>query len=229
MMISFLQDERVKEYNILAIQKLWHNTFILTTYNAHFNGFHLVHSGVKGSRVCFYINEKIKISTWKMTFLTKDTDTLIIEWEDQIDRSILHIHNIYNLLSSSYNDRELSSLKNLLWMLTVSELHILLRDFNLHHSYWSGLRRLTQHALTDNLIEMIQEKEIKLAFSVEAVTWEARHTSSMIDLIFISETLSNSILHCKSASALEQSSDHISISTEILWKTAVTQSIEWCN
>ena len=154
-MILLLQDERIKEYDILAIQELWHNMFISTTYNARFNSFHLVHSGVKGSRVCFYINEKIKISTWKMTFLTKDTDTLIIEWEDQIDRSILHIHNIYNSSSSSYNDRELNSLKNLLWMLTVLKLHILLRDFNLHHSYWSGLRRLTQHALTDNLIEMI--------------------------------------------------------------------------
>ena len=229
MMISLLQDERVKEYDILAIQKPWHNTFISTTYNTRFNGFHLVHSGVKGSRVCFYINEKIKISTWKVTFLTKDTDTLIIKWEDQIDRSILHIHNIYNPSSSSYNDRELNSLKNLLQMLTALKLHILLRDFNLHHWYWSGLRRLTQYALTDNLIEMIQKKKIRLAFSVETVTWEARHTSSMIDLVFISETLSNSILHCKSALALEQSSDHISISTEILWKTAVTQSIEWCN
>ena len=228
-MIFLLQDERVKEYDILVIQESWHNAYMLITYNAHLNGFHLVHSGMKKSRVCFYINARIKISTWKVTFSTKDTDTLIIEQEDQMNRSIIHIHNIYNSLSSSYNSSELNSLKNIPQMLTVPELHILLRDFNLHHSYWSGLTRHTQHVLADNLIEMIQEKEMKLALSVEAVTWEARHTWSMIDLVFISEMLSNIILHCKSVSALEQSSDHISISTEVLWKAAITQSIKWHN
>ena len=48
------------------------------------------------------------------------------------------------------------------------------------------------------------------------MTWEARGSFSTIDLVFMSEYLAEKIEHCKTRPDLNQSSDHIPISTRIL-------------
>jgi plasmid maintenance system killer protein len=54
---------------------------------------------------------------------------------------------------------------------------------------------------------------MNLCLSQEIVTWKTKNSSSIIDLIFMIERLQASITHCENRRDLDQSSNHISIST----------------
>ena len=51
------------------------------------------------------------------------------------------------------------------------------------------------------------------------ITWETRNSQSTIDLIFMSSEMANKIEHCKARPEINQSSDHIPVSTKILLGT----------
>lgn len=91
--------------------------------------------------------------------------------------------------------------------------HILLGDFNLHHFYWSGLSRPTQHMAANQLLELLEEKDLSLTLPRGTIIWEARSSYSTIDLIFMTSGLVDCFKHCKSREDIGQSSDHIPVST----------------
>ena len=62
--------------------------------------------------------------------------TLKMTVKINLEKKIIHVHNVYNFSSESYSAQDsLSTLSRAREMLKVSEEHILLDDFNLHHSY----------------------------------------------------------------------------------------------
>ena len=93
--------------------------------------------------------------------------------------------------------------------------HILLGDFNLHHPLWNHSTRSTEHAESEQLLHLTDEHNLALTLPKGTVTWEARQTFSTIDLVFMSDELTERLEHCMSRPELNQLSDHVTISTRI--------------
>ena len=71
--------------------------------------------------------------------------------------------------------------------------HILLGDFNLHYLLWNHSSRPTQHAESEKLLNIIEEANLSLTIPKGTIISEARKSSSTIDLVFISEELTDRI------------------------------------
>lgn len=131
----------------------------------------------------------------------------------------IRIHNVYNFLFVSYSLRDnflTLSKTNCSLIDKTSKHHVLLRDFNLHHSFWSDFSRSTQHAAANEFLNLIKEHDLSLTLSREFITWETRNIFNIIDLTFMTSYLIEKIEHCMIRSNIRQSSNHISISTRIL-------------
>ena len=50
-----------------------------------------------------------------------------------------------------------------------SDEHIVVRDFNLHHPYWSGLKYNHQHQEAEALLTMLNEQKLELLLPVTIV------------------------------------------------------------
>lgn len=61
-MIFLLADDRIRDYDILAIQEPWRNCVVSTSYNPFNSGFHLAYAKSKDTRSCFYINKKLDLN-----------------------------------------------------------------------------------------------------------------------------------------------------------------------
>ena len=79
--------------------------------------------------------------------------------------------------------------------------------------------------MTNKLIDVIDEADMKLTLSQGTITWEVRNSQSTIDLIFMFSEMTNKIEHCKARSEINQFFDHISISTKILLNIVTTSIV----
>lgn len=61
--VPLLNDIRVQEFDIIAIQEPWRNGFAAKTYNPGNSHFHLVYCPEEATRVCLYVNKCIDPST----------------------------------------------------------------------------------------------------------------------------------------------------------------------
>lgn len=153
-----------------------------------------------------------------MEFPTADICTLKLKIRvgnsSVTEPSLINIHNVYNPspVSSTSINRP-STLPAAAHQLVGPGPHILLGDFNLHHPFWNGPSRPTQHAAADHLLDLVDEHRLSLALPRGTITWQARGSMSTLDLVFLSEGLSNRILQCGTALGLAQSSDHLPVST----------------
>ena len=215
-MIPLLADPRVQEYDVIAIQEPWRNPNMPTTLSSHQSGFHLLYRPGGDTRVCFYINDKINPSSWEVSYPSRDMCSLALSVHTEGKTKLIHIHNVYNPSPISYSSTNSpSTIPEAQHSLESDGEHILLGDFNLHHPYWSGPSRPTQHAAADQLLNLVAEKELSLALPKGTVTWEARGSYSTIDLVFMTEFLAERLEHCKAREDIGQLSDHIPISTRL--------------
>lgn len=178
--------------------------------------------------MCFYINEKIDSDSWEVEFPSADMCTLTLNIQINGSKDLIHIHNVYNPSPASQSlTKSLFTLPDLRRAVSANAnaKHIVVGDFNLHHPYWSGPSRPFQHAAADQLLNIIEETDLELALSPDTITWEARQSYSTIDLIFLSARLVSKLEHCKTRPEMEQSLDHIPVSTKLLLqcKTRTTQ------
>ena len=114
--------------------------------------------------------------------------------EIQIGQTLktIYIHNVYNLSPILYTSiKTFSIIPALELALANNGEHILFGDFNFHYPYWNSSSRLTQHKAADRLLEVIHQTGLSLTLPRGTITWEARNTCSIIDLIFMTETLVN--------------------------------------
>ncbi len=208
-MISLLIDSAVQQFDVLVIQKLWRNACVSTSYNSFNIDFHLTYHSESDIRICFYVNTKLDVNKWSMYFSSEDVCTLKLK---TIDDRIINIHNVYSSSSVSYTFRiVLVALETMKSKLINEEEHILLDDFNLHHSMWEEIFKSTQHDAADQLIDVVLQTRMQLTLSTSTIIWEARHLSSTIDLMFMISWLVNNVISCETRSDLNQSSNHISI------------------
>ena len=105
-MATLLRDPKIHDYDILAFQEPWRNSFISTTHNPISHSFHLCFpkdSRDAPARVCFFVNKRINPNKWRYTEHTRDVNTLEIttRTSDADTISKIVIHNAYNPPRSS--------------------------------------------------------------------------------------------------------------------------------
>ena len=166
------------------------------------------------------MHKRIHPSKWTVTASHKDIQSLVLRYEDGSQEKKLAIHNVYNLSPSSYSATEEGTLNTLCNQLQQEvNSHIVIKDFNLHHSMWAGISRSTQHKSADILIDIAQNALLELATPQRTITWAARGLNSTIDLAFLSQHLATRVIHCRPRLDINQSSDHFPIETSIQLRT----------
>jgi hypothetical protein len=170
-MISLLINNRIKNFDIIVIQKFWRNFFDSTTLSFSQSDFHLLYRSRENIRVCFYVNEKINSNNWEVNYFNANIIFLTMQVLIENHSKMIHIHNIYNSSSLSYSStKSLSMLSKVRWHLIDCESHqILLSDFNLHHFLWNELTRLTQHATANQWLNLIENLNLSLIFSIDII------------------------------------------------------------
>jgi hypothetical protein len=186
-MISLLANSQIRKYDILTIQKLWRNVCVSTSYNSFSTEFHFLYEIKKNVRVCFYVNTKLNVNSWSIDFVSSNMCTLKLNLNDQ---RIVNIHNVYNVFSVFYaSDALLLIIETTQNRFVIDEEHVFLKNFNLHHSLWNDSTRSTQHTAIDQLINLLVNKHMNLCLSQKIVTWKAKNSRNIIDLIFMTERL----------------------------------------
>jgi hypothetical protein len=133
--IFMLANSKIRDYDILTIQESWCNACVFTSYNLFIVDFHLTYEQKHNVRICFYINVKLNVNDWSIEHVFFDVCIFKFKITQKNINRIVHIHNVYNALSISYSSNELlSSLKTIKRLLNNDAEHVLLKNFNLHHS-----------------------------------------------------------------------------------------------
>jgi hypothetical protein len=213
-MIFMLANSKIRDYDILTIQEFWHNACVFTSYNSFIVDFHLTYEKKNDVRVCFYINVKFNINDWSIEHVSFNVCIIKLKVSQKNVNRIVYIHNVYSASSISYSSNELfSSLKTMKRLLNDDAEHVLLKDFNLHHSLWSDSTRFTQHVAINQLIELLNTTHMQFCLSQNIIIWEARNSINTIDLMFITNRLQACVTHCESRFDINQFSDHILVFT----------------
>jgi hypothetical protein len=162
-MIGLLQDPRLREYDILAVQEPWRNQDNSEGYNPASSPFHLVEKTSKSTRTALYINKRIPLSAWDEIYKSEDLIVIRI-WTKE--RQAVYIYNVYNP-PISHSDQQLPEVLAKLNELLVAHQHqgdsVILGDFNLHHPLWNHTSYPRHHYIADDLLEIVSGVEARLA------------------------------------------------------------------
>ncbi len=149
-----------------------------------------------------------------MNYVFDDVCTIRIK---MTNNKWINVHNVYNVSFNFYTTRSaLAIIKIVKDCLNDDEKHILLKNFNLHHSLWSDTTKSIQHDATNQFLDIAQQTQLRLILFSDIVIWKTRHFKSTIDLIFMTKKLQKKFIHCMTRSKMNQSSDHISIFTKLM-------------
>ncbi len=230
-MIFMLANSKIRDYDILTIQKFWRNACVFTSYNSFIVDFHLAYNEKDDVKVCFYINVKLNVNDWSIEHVFFDVCIIKLKIIQKNISWIVHIHNVYSASSISYSSiKLLSSLQTMKCLLNDDAEHVLLKDFNLHHSLWSKSTRFTQHVAINQLIELFNTTHMQFCLSQSIIIWKAKNSINTIDLMFMTNRLQACVTHCESRFDLNQFSDHILVFTIFTLKmkqTSITKKRVW--
>jgi len=211
-MASLFQDSKILDYDILAIQEPWRNSFIATSYHPLKEHFQLTYLDNTETRVCFYIHKRIDPSTWSVSYVSKDIISLKLTNRHSKD---VYIFNVYNEVTTD----TLSTLAEALGTLDSRGETLLLGDFNLHHPVWSAIhRRAGAGPSAQPLLAIIEDFQLQLLTVPGTPTHRWKDGESTIDLAFASEDVASRLIHCKIDSSLDYDSDHLPIAVAIDWR-----------
>ena len=203
-MIPLFENPLTPTYDILAIQEPWRNPFQHTTNHRLAQFFELSYYLHKDTRVCFFINKRLALSSWLVT--TYSTDFSILEiWTK--DSRIIHVHNVYNPCQTSRNGNVLAQIQKFLQETGGNVENILLGDFNLHHPLWGG-RGVEADEDAETLIMLTEKTHLKQVLSPGTITWQRRESKSTLDLVFLSPLLRDSLLECQISFSSNTHSGH---------------------
>jgi hypothetical protein len=102
-MIFMLANSKIREYDILTIQKFWRNACVFTSYNLFIVDFHLTYDEKDDVKVYFYINVKLNVNDWSIEHVSFDVCIIKLKIIQKNISRIVHIHNVYNASSISYS------------------------------------------------------------------------------------------------------------------------------
>jgi hypothetical protein len=213
-MMSLLIDSRIKNYDLLTIQKSWRNVCVLTFYNSFNIDFHLLYENIENVKIYFYVNIRLHVNHWFVNFVFDDVCIIRIK---VVNDKWINVHNVYSVSLNFYTTRSiLATIETVKSRLNDDEEHILLKDFNLHHSLWSEAIKSIQHDAMNQLLNVVQQTQLYFIFSSNTIIWKTRHSQNTIDLMFMTKELQKRLIHCITRSKMNQSSNHISIFTKLM-------------
>ncbi|KAJ6114107.1 hypothetical protein N7512_007552 [Penicillium capsulatum] len=208
---SLFQNPRILEYDVLAIQEPWRNPFTTTSYHPLKEHFQLTYFPHAETRVCFYINKRVDLGSWSVSFMSKDIISLKIS--DSRSNQSIHIFNVYNEVTSD----TLPTLAETIGTLS-SDRIVVLGDFNLHHPLWSAdHRRARSGRSVEHLLRIIEDSQLQLLTVPGTPTHRWKDGESTIDLTFASEDIAAHVTCCKIDKGLDCDSDHLPIALAINW------------
>ncbi len=173
----------------------------------------------------------MNVNDWSIEHVFFDVCIIKFKITQKNISRIVHIHNVYSASSISYFSNEsFSSLKTMKRLLNDDAKHVLLKDFNLHHSLWSNSTRFTQHVAIDQLIEIFNTTHMQFCLSQNIIIWKAKNSIDTIDLMFMTSRLQACVTHCENRFDLNQFSDYILVFTIFTLKmkqTSITKKHVW--
>ena len=86
---------------------------------------------------------------------------------------------------------------------------------------------LNQHASANILLEIIDDFNLDLAMESSSITWEKQHQSSILDLIPVSLSLTESLICCVTNTEWQYNSDHRPITTKIMLTISKKETQIW--
>ncbi len=222
---SFLIDRKVREFDIVAIQKQGHNNNNSQSFSAAHNFFHLVKNSSSQSRTCIYVNKHLRFDQWIVETAESDICSIrILTCNTDDETQTLRLLNVYNscLLFTTFTEKS-SIISRLNELLKNDCKQLIVEDFNLHHSHWERRRCFTRHMTTDTLLNVITNARLKLLLKSGIITREAHNQFTTIDLVFSSEKIQFMTRKCKIRINLHQRLNHLSIVTELCLQTISVQ------
>ena len=115
------------------------------------------------------------------------------------------MHNVYNRPGSN----TLAQLISELARRSLAE-HVVLGHINAQHPTWGGLgTKVDKEA--EELLEITNEQDLELITKEGRATWSRNDQRSVIDLTFISLSLTSRLVRCERADDIEHSSNHFPI------------------
>jgi hypothetical protein len=168
--------------------------------NNNWNDFHLLYKSKNEIKICFYVNDQINIENWKIEYFMIHLSVFkIIVKKVEKDTKMICIHNVYNSLLISYTSKDNSfTLSKIMRFIvkTFDDHHILLKNFNFHHSFWSDSFRSTQHIATDDLFDIMQNRNLILILSKDLIMSKTRNSINIINFTFMTIHLTKRLKHC---------------------------------
>ena len=225
-MTSCLRDLVIKKFDILAIQKSWRNIHTKITHHSLKDTFQLIYSNSKKInedvvRVCFFVNKRISIVDLNYSFRSENLVTLQIKLiEDFNDEHYIQIHNLYN----ESNIRSCTSLTELQMSLREEDRfnnedldsftqHIIIENFNIHHSIWEDVQ-VKADLRASELLTIMNEFQLISNFKLEiSIFVSCRENEITIDLCLTTKELTNRIIICRIRENLNHDFDHLFIET----------------
>ena len=219
-MAPLFSEENVAEFDVIALQGPWRNTYHNTIFHPRKDIFELAYMDDLLTRVCFYINKKIALASWTVKFHSPDLCTLRIK---TTTKHIFHIHNIYNPTAASEEPSKIPLLQTILENSPLDE-HMVLGDFNLHHPNWGG-PKCRSDLLASDLVILAEQYHLTQLVPIGTITYSEGLGKSTIDFFFATPLITESLLTCKIADSLDHHSDHMPITTTISLATQKAQPI----
>jgi exonuclease III len=218
-MAGLLADERALEYDIIAIQEPWRNPFHHTTYHPVKDRFDLVYQETESTRVCFFINSKLR-GSWTHAYHSPDYSTIALQIQQhnthQPRPRTVYIHNVYNPSPSPACPLGTLPLLERTLQVNPKEEHIVLGDFNLHHPHWTGVDNRGVEKEADELLTIAETNQLQLLLPPGTPTRQERGQHTTIDLVFATPLIAESLIACGLADQeLDHDSDHLPVSTII--------------
>jgi hypothetical protein len=105
------------------------------------------------TRTCTFISKRISKAKWTAVAHSLDFNTVTIEYGNSGEKEVVYICNIYNPLINT-GESTIPLLRDILRKLA-EDYHIMVGDFNLHHSLWGGEGNPTQDYQADSLLQLI--------------------------------------------------------------------------
>ena len=225
-MISCLRDLVIKKFDILAIQKFWRNIHTKIIHHSLKETFQLIYSDSKKTnetvvRICFFVNKRILIIDLNYSFRSENLITLQIKLiEDFNDEHYIQIHNLYN----ESNIKSCTSLTELQMFLKKENKfnnenfdsftqHIIVENFNIHHSIWKDVQ-VKADLRASKLLAIMNEFQLisNLKFEI-SIFVRCRENEIIINLCLTTKELTNRIIICRIREDLNHDFDHLFIKT----------------
>jgi exonuclease III len=217
-MATLLRDPKVKDFDILAIQEPWVNTFADTTHHPAKDHFHLCYPQSKyegPAKVCMFINKRLDHSKWKSESHNQCICTVTLALGQGNDTGEIKLHNIYNPDQKAENRQSvLPHLRRILLSAQQRE-QIVVGDFNLHHDMWGGPDGPRREAEAEDLVELMEDFDLTSTLAPGTITYEEGSKQATIDLCLVTLGLVDRIIRSEVDRSLDHDSDHLPIVTSL--------------